>query len=88
MVLNWIFRFAQDKTNFDKVYTSILTSITITSTVFIGLLILFLKPIANVMQYGEHPEYILWLGLIVALDAIISIPFAKLRLQNKAGNLQ
>ncbi|MDD3688264.1 MAG: oligosaccharide flippase family protein, partial [Bacteroidales bacterium] len=78
------FRFAQDKTNFDKVYTSILTSITVTSTVFIGLLILFLKPIANVMQYGTHPEYILWLGLIVALDAFISIPFAKLRLQNKA----
>lgn len=78
------FRFAQDKTNFDKVYTSILASITITSTVFIGLLVLFLKPIANVMQYGEHTEYILWLGLIVALDAFISIPFAKLRLQNKA----
>lgn len=78
------FRFAQDKANIDKVYTSILSSITISSTIFIGLLLLFLKPIANVMQYGPHPEYILWLGLIVALDAFISIPFAKLRLQDKA----
>ena len=36
------------------------------------------------MQYSEHPEYILWMALIVALDAFTSIPFARLRLENKA----
>ncbi len=78
------FKFAQDKNIFDKVYSSILTSIAVTSVSFIVLLLIFLKPLANVMQYGDHPEYILWIGLIVAIDAFISIPFAKLRLQNKA----
>jgi O-antigen/teichoic acid export membrane protein len=78
------FRFAQDKSIFDKVYSSVLTSITVSSALFIGILLLFLKPIANLMEYQANPEYILWLGLIVALDAIISIPFAKLRQQNKA----
>ncbi len=78
------FRFAQDKNIFDKVYSSILVSLTATSTLFIALLLIFLKPIANVLDYQANPEYILWMGLIVALDAFISIPFAKLRLQNKA----
>jgi len=78
------FRFAQDKNIFDKVYSSILTSLAVTSTVFIVLLLVFLQPVANVLQYQANPEYILWMGLIVAVDAFISIPFAKLRLQNKA----
>ncbi|MDD3858805.1 MAG: oligosaccharide flippase family protein [Bacteroidales bacterium] len=78
------FRFAQDKSIFDKVYSSILVSITATSTLFIALLLIFLTPIANLLDYQLNPEYILWMGLIVALDSLISIPFAKLRLQNKA----
>lgn len=78
------FRFAQDKNIFNKVYTSILSSLAVTSTAFMVLLLIFLKPLAGVMEYDAHPEYILWMGLIVSLDAFISIPFAKLRLQNKA----
>jgi len=78
------FRFAQDKNIFDKVYSSILVSLSLTSTLFIALLIIFLKPIAIALDYQANSEYILWIGLIVALDAFISIPFAKLRLQNKA----
>jgi len=78
------FRFVQDKSIFDKVYSSVLTSLFVTSSAFIVLLLIFLKPVAGWMQYGANPEYILWIGIIVALDAVISIPFAKLRLQNKA----
>ncbi|MBN2776567.1 MAG: polysaccharide biosynthesis C-terminal domain-containing protein [Bacteroidales bacterium] len=78
------FRFAQDKSIFDKVYSSILTSLAATSSLFIVLLLVFLQPIANVLQYETNPEYILWMGLIVALDAFVSVPFAKLRLQNKS----
>ncbi len=78
------FRFAQDKNIFDKVYSSILTSLAVTSTSFIVLLLVFLQPVANVLQYQANPEYILWMGLIVAVDAFIAVPFAKLRLQNKA----
>ncbi len=78
------FRFAQDKSILDKVYSSILVSLAATSTLFIVFLLIFLTPVANLLDYQSHPEYILWMGLIVALDALISIPFAKLRLQNKA----
>ena len=78
------FRFARNKESFDKVYSSILTSLFTTSTIFIILIILFQKPLSNLINYGDHPEYLLLCGLIVAIDAFISIPFAKLRLQDKA----
>ena len=78
------FRFARNKGAFDKVYSSILTSLFTTSTIFVILIILFLKPLANLINYGDHSEYVLLCGLIVAIDAFISIPFAKLRLQDKA----
>ncbi|HOD87733.1 MAG TPA: oligosaccharide flippase family protein [Bacteroidales bacterium] len=79
-----LFRFGNDKQNFNKVYSSILFSLTVTSSVFIIIVLVFLEPIASAMQYSEHPEYILWMALIVALDAFTSIPFARLRLENKA----
>lgn len=78
------FRFAQDKKNFDKVYSSIMTSLFTTSSLFIVLLLIFLEPISKLIRYAAHPEYVLWVGLIVTIDAFISVPFAKLRLQDKA----
>ena len=79
-----LFRFGNDKQNFNKVYSSILFSLSVTSSLFIIIVLVFLEPIASAMQYSEHPEYILWMALIVALDAFTSIQFARLRLENKA----
>jgi len=31
-----------------------------------------------------HPEFIIWLTLIMLTDALVAIPFAQLRLQKKA----
>ena len=36
------------------------------------------------LKYPNHKEYIIWFSLIVSLDAVSSIPLAKLRLQEKA----
>jgi len=77
------FRFSQ-KENFDKVYSTIITSLIATSCLFVIFVYVFLKPIAGAMQYGGNPEYILWMAIIVAIDAIIAIPFARLRLKEKA----
>ncbi len=54
------------------------------SIILISSVLLFLDPIAIKLQYPEHPEYILWLALIVSTDAISAVPFAKLRADNKA----
>ena len=41
--------------------------------------------IANALNFDGHPEYIQWFALIVGLDAVSSISFAKLREQSKAA---
>jgi O-antigen/teichoic acid export membrane protein len=67
-----------------KVFSTILTSISISSIFFVAVLILFSQPISNLIRYPNHPEYIIWFALILGIDAISAIAFAKLREQNKA----
>ena len=77
------FRFASKSPNPDKVYSTSLISLFLTSSVFI-LLVVFLKEnIAGLINYPDNSEYILWLSIILAIDAITAIPFAQLRLKNR-----
>lgn len=79
------FRFSTiEKNNHSKVYTNTLFSLLTTTTIFIALTTLFSQNIANWLKYPDHNEYIIWFSLIVGLDAISSIPMAKLRLEEKA----
>ncbi len=79
------FRFA-NKQGADKeaIYNRTLTAITLTSAVFTSLLILLSGEIATYVGLPNKEEYIIWLAIVLAIDAIIAIPFARLRLENKA----
>ncbi len=78
------FRFSQLEKDNPRIYSTNLISI-ISSSVILGLLlIIFSNPIAAWMGYEGHGIYIIWFALILAFDAITAIPFAKLRLENKA----
>jgi len=79
-----LFNFSRLHDNKQKVYSTILACITITSGVFIAGLTVFSQPIADLIRHPDHPEYITWFALILGLDAVSSIAFAKLREQNKA----
>ncbi|MBI4931634.1 MAG: polysaccharide biosynthesis C-terminal domain-containing protein [Bacteroidetes bacterium] len=81
-----LFNFSRLQDDKQKVYSTILTCVTLTSAVFIAGLTIFFQPIANLIEYPTHPEYITWFALILGLDAVSSIAFAKLREQNKAKN--
>ena len=61
-----------------RVYSTTLLSVSIGSVVFVVLGLLFLEPIAGWLEYGEHPWYIGMMMIVVAMDAIQSIPFAYL----------
>jgi O-antigen/teichoic acid export membrane protein len=79
------FRFANkpgaDRTDlYNRVQSALLTS----SLLFSGLLILFSGQIASLLGYPDKQNYITWLALILATDAVVAIPFARLRLDNKA----
>ncbi|MBO7621467.1 MAG: oligosaccharide flippase family protein, partial [Victivallales bacterium] len=67
----------------EKVYSTTLWSVGTTSLLFIVLTMIFLQPIANLMQYGDHPEYIACMFTVVAIDAFQSITFAYLRFQKR-----
>lgn len=40
--------------------------------------------IARFYEIGSHPEFVTYLALVMLIDAIVAIPFARLRLENKA----
>lgn len=68
-----------------QVYTTCLVSLLCTSLLFIIILLLFLRPISQATGYAQHPEYIAIMGMVVAMDAFTTLPFAFLRYQGKAG---
>lgn len=78
------FRFSNSEKGNPKVYSTTLISLISTSVLFILLISLFAPSIASALDYHTHPEYIVWFGIIIGIDAISSIPFAWLRQQNKA----
>ncbi len=78
------FRFSEKHKNPEKVFTTALSPLFITSSVFLSAVILFAQPIANILRYPDHKEYVIWFALIISLDVLSTIPFAKLRRENKA----
>ena len=78
------FRFAnrEDKDP-AQVYTTILTSIGVTSLLFALLCCLFAQPIATGLGYPDHKEFISLLAIVVSMDAFASIPFAYLRYKKR-----
>ncbi len=78
------FRFASKEDNSGTTYSTAFYSLLTTSSLFIVLITLFASPISNVLGYPNNHEYLIFLASIIALDAFSAIPFAKLRLQNKA----
>lgn len=77
------FRFASNSNKKGSIYTTILASLFVSSSVFIAMVMIFGASIASFMDYGDHPEYFRWLAVIVGIDAFTSIPFARIRLNNK-----
>ena len=78
------FRFVEKEKDKDKIFTTLLTSLFITSGLFIIATIVFPGAIAKVINYEHNKEYIILFGLIIGLDTFCSIPLARLRHENKA----
>jgi len=72
------FRFA-NKTDKKIVYNTTSISL-IFSTVLLSFMLIGLQhPIAMLLRITQHPEYLSLAAAVIALDALSSIPFAKLR---------
>ncbi len=77
------FRYTQ-KEDSNKVFNNIISCIIFTTTIFLVLFCSFHKNFAHVIRYDHNTQYVLFLGIIVALDALTAVPFAKLRKNNQA----
>ncbi len=78
------FRFFEKYTNEkSKVFTAALFSVSFISIFFALVASAFNQPIARLLNFPGQGNYIVLMAVIVALDAIISIPFARLRAENR-----
>ncbi|MDR0802210.1 oligosaccharide flippase family protein [Fluviicola sp.] len=78
------FRFIQDSDNRKQVFqNSFLTVVLLNIAFFLGIFT-FDKQIANALLFDGHVEYIILMGAIVVIDAMSSLPLAKLRAEEKA----
>jgi len=77
------FRHYEMSENKHKIFSTSFISLLVSSIIFICIIYYYSAPIAGLIRYSNHVEYIVWLALIVALDAVATIPFAKLRADNR-----
>jgi O-antigen/teichoic acid export membrane protein len=76
------FRFTQQEGQ-QKVFNTTFSMLLITTTALLVLLLTPIQYIADTMNLGEHPEWLVYVVLIVALDTFAVIPFSKLRQDGK-----
>jgi len=79
------FRFATKPGADEKrVFNVAQTVVVSISTLFSLSFIFFASSFAHLLDVSRHENYIVWLSLIMFIDNVVSIPFARLRLQKKA----
>lgn len=78
------FRFAnKDGESPARVYSTTLIAVGIIALSFLFVCLVFLQPISNWMGFGNNPWYLGMMLIVIAMDAIQSIPFAYLRYQKR-----
>ena len=79
------FRFSTDPScDRKKVGDTAFTALLTTTTVAMVLGLLFFRQIAGAIDYGTQARCLFYFVLIVAFDTYAVIPFARLRLENRA----
>lgn len=77
------FRFGTPIEDRDKAYSTGMFSLFGSTAIIATVLLFFAQPIADALQYPQHPEYVRWFALILAFDCLAELPFARLRLEQR-----
>lgn len=77
------FRFNEQEKDKDRLFSTGMISLLITSIVFLVSVSTWSDSIADLIDYKGHGNYVTWFAWILALDAIAAIPFARLRALNR-----
>lgn len=65
-------------------YPAALMVLLLANLAFVTAILVYRQPLADLLRYPDHPEYLVWFGLILAMDAISALPFARLRAEDRA----
>ena len=76
------FRFSQTHDK-EKLYNTLSVSLFFSTLFFSALLFLFKEPVAAAADLTNHPNYLLWMIAIIAVDNFNTLPFARLRQENR-----
>ncbi len=76
------FRYA-NKENENSVYNTASISLLFSSILLFIWMILLRSPLSHVLEINQHPEYLILTACIITMDAFSTIPFSKLRQDNR-----
>ncbi|MDR1756650.1 MAG: oligosaccharide flippase family protein [Culturomica sp.] len=76
------FRFASSE-NKNNVFSTLMTSLSLTTLLFLGLFFAWIENISSFLDLANHKEYLILLVVTLAIDVMNSIPFALLRLEGR-----
>jgi O-antigen/teichoic acid export membrane protein len=76
------FRFSQTHDK-QKLYSTLSISLFFSSIVFTLVLLLCKDALVGAADLTSHPEYVLWMTAIIAVDNLNTLPFAKLRQEDR-----
>ena len=78
------FHFTNKENDSEKVLSTGFTSLLASSLLFLFIASNHSQNIANLLHVPEHPNFVNWLVWILVLDALTTLPFAKLRVCDRA----
>jgi O-antigen/teichoic acid export membrane protein len=78
------FKFLHEKDDREEVFRNSFLTVIGINIAFFAIMLFFNQNIADAMLYSDHNEYIILLITIVCIDAVTSLPLAKLRAEEKA----
>lgn len=79
------FRFSEKPgQNKERVYSTAAWSLIGSSVIFLLVALVFRNQWAQLLLWEDQPEFVILLALILVMDAVSAIPFARLRAQNRA----
>jgi O-antigen/teichoic acid export membrane protein len=76
------FRFSQTHDR-EKLYSTLSISLLGSTIIFSCILLLCRNTLASATDLTNHPQYLLWMIAIIAVDNLNTLPFAKLRQENR-----
>lgn len=78
------FRFIQDKPDKQQVFRNSFLTVIGLNVLFFLLVLFFNKDIADLLLFSDHKEYIILIAAIIGIDAVASLPLARLRAEEQA----